>query len=262
MEMNVKDNRIFRVTTDIESHNKGTLCAGGRFGFDLVHHEDRLVSPLLRRDGELKPASWEDALVFVADRLKGIILDSGPESVAGLASPRLTNEDCYAFQKLFRAIIGTNNIDSEARFSLGPKGPERLVLGAQAAEEFLKQRHARNRSRLWKNTAWGGRLRRAGYDSNVIVANSRKTSLEKFARVQLRISPYSESDLILGIMKIILDLDLWDSKFVRDRTVNFLPMKNLLDKISLKGILRREQEFRVRPLRKRHGFLAKPQKHP
>ena len=67
----------------------------------------------------------------------------------------------------------------------------------------------------------------------------RKTSLDRFARVRLRIRPYSESDLILGIMKIILDLDLWDGKFVRDQTVNFLPMKNLLDKISLKGILKR-----------------------
>jgi len=71
------------------------------------------------------------------------------------------------------------------------------------------------------------------------VANSRKTSLDKFAKVRLRIRPYSESDLILGIMKIILDLDLWDRKFIRDRTVNFLPMKNLLDKISLKGILKK-----------------------
>ena len=246
MEMNVKDNRIFRVTTDIESHNKGTLCAGGRFGFDLVHHEDRLVSPLLRRDGELKPASWEDALVFVADRLKGIILDSGPESVAGLASPRLTNEDCYAFQKLFRAIIGTNNIDSEARFSfLRVQRAFELtgLAGATGSLEDLLEAEAMlviGVDPLEETPALGWKVKAAArrYDSNVIVANSRKTSLEKFARVQLRIRPYSESDLILGIMKIILDLDLWDSKFVRDRTVNFLPMKNLLDKISLKGILK------------------------
>ncbi len=73
----------------------------------------------------------------------------------------------------------------------------------------------------------------------MIVVNSRKTSLDKFSRVSLRIRPYSESELVLGIMKIILDLDLWDRKFVRDQTVHFLPMKNLLDKISLKGILKR-----------------------
>jgi formate dehydrogenase alpha subunit len=247
LEMNVKDNRIFRVTTDIESHNKGTLCAGGRFGYDLVHHEGRLLSPLLNRDGALKPASWDDAVAFVADRLKKMIHDSGPESVAGLASPRMTNEDCYAFQKLFRAIIGSNNIDSEARFSflrvqraleltglagatgdLGdlPETDAMLVIGVDPLEETP--------ALGWKVKAAARR-----YDSNVIVANSRKTSLARFARVRLGIRPYSESDLILGMMKIILDQDLWDRRFVRDETVNFLSMKNLLDKISLKDIVKR-----------------------
>ena len=233
LEMNVKDNRIFRVTTDIETHNNGTLCAGGRFGYDLIHHEDRLLSPLLRRDGELKPASWEDALGFVADRLKGIMRDSGPESIAGLASPRLTNEDCYAFQKLFRAIIGTNNIDSEARFSFlrvqrafeltgigGAAGSLEELLDAEAMLVIGVDPLEETPALGWKVKAAARR-----YDSNVIVANSRKTSLDRFARVRLRIRPYSESDLILGIMKIILDLDLWDGKFVRDQTVNFLPMK-------------------------------------
>jgi predicted molibdopterin-dependent oxidoreductase YjgC len=100
MEMNVKDNRIFRVTTDIESHNKGTLCAGGRFGFDLVHHEDRLVSSL-RRDGELKPASWK--MPWFCRRSTERNNTAQVRGVAGLAS-RLTNEDCYAFQKLFRQL--------------------------------------------------------------------------------------------------------------------------------------------------------------
>ncbi len=117
MEANVKDSRIFRITTNPESHNRGILCVGGRFGFDFVHHEDRILTPLLRQNDELKPASWDEALRFTADGLKRIIRESGPESVAGLASPRLTNEDCYAFQKFFRTVIGSNNIDSEARFS-------------------------------------------------------------------------------------------------------------------------------------------------
>jgi formate dehydrogenase alpha subunit len=248
MEINVKDDKIFRVTTDLETHNKGTLCVGGRFAYDLVHHKDRLLTPLLRQGGELKPVSWEEALGFVSRKLKEILKESGPDSIAGLASPRLTNEDCYAFQKFFRSVIGTNNIDSEARFSYlrvqrafgltcGIKGntgtlDELLstgavfVIGADPLEETP--------ALAWKIKAAARR-----YDSNVVVANSRQTSLDRFARIRLRIRPYSESDLVLGIMKIILDLDLWDRKFVRDQTTNFLPMKNLLDKISLKGILKR-----------------------
>ena len=194
MEANVKDSRIFRITTNPESHNRGTLCVGGRFGFDFVHHEDRILTPLLRQNDELKPASWDEALRFMADGLKRIIRESGPESVAGLASPRLTNEDCYAFQKFFRTVIGSNNIDSEARFSFlrvqrafeltcGPSGASGriddlletgaiLLIGVDPLEETP--------AIGWKVKAAARR-----YDSTVIVVNSRKTSLDKFSRVQL-----------------------------------------------------------------------------
>jgi len=248
MEMNVKDDRIFRITTDPGSHNKGTLCVGGRFGYDLVHHEDRLVSPLLRKAGELRPVFWETALSHVSDKLRQIIEESGPDSVAGLASPRLTNEDCYAFQKFFRGVIGTNNIDSEARFSfLRVQRALELTCGVKGTANTLEELLETGAilvigiDPIEETPALGWKIKIASrrYDSNVIVANSRKTSLDEFARVRLAIRPYSESELALGLMKIILDLDLWDRKFVRDQTTNFLPMKNLLDKISLKGILKR-----------------------
>ncbi len=248
MEMNVKDNKIFRITTNPATHNNGNLCVGGRFGYDLIHNKDRLISPLLRKDGELRPVFWEEALSYVSQKLQKIIKESGPESVAGLASPRLTNEDCYAFQKFFRSVIGTNNIDSEARFSfLRVQRALELTCGVKGAtsalEELLKTEAVLviGIDPVEETPALGWKIKIASrrYDSNVIVANSRQTSLDPFARTRLRIRPYSESELALGMMKIILDLDLWDRKFVRDKTTNFLPMKNLLDKISLKGILKR-----------------------
>lgn len=248
LEMNVKDSKIFRVTTDLDSHNRGTLCVGGRFGFDLVHHEDRLVSPLIRKNGTLQPVFWESAFSFASRGLKKIIEESGPESIAGLASPRLTNEDCYAFQKFFRTVIGSNNIDSEARFSYLRvlRGMELTcgIKGAAGSLEELLETGAIlviGTDPIEEAPALGWKIKVASrrYDSNVVVANSRETNLDPFARTRLRIRPYSESDLILGMMKIILDQDLWDKKFVKDRTANFLPMKNLLDKISLKGILKR-----------------------
>ena len=248
LEMNVKDNRIFRVTSDIDSHNRGSLCVGGRFAYDLVEHQDRLLTPLLRDGNELKPATWEEAIGFAAAGLKKIISESGPESVAGLASPRLTNEDCYAFQKFFRTVIGTNNVDSEARFSfLRVQRAFELTCGVKAATGTLEE--LLDSSALFvigvdpleetPALAWKVKAAARRYDSNVIVANSRSTSLDRFARVRLPIRPYAESDLVLGMMKIILDLDLWDRKFVRDQSANFLPLKKLLDKISLAGILKR-----------------------
>jgi formate dehydrogenase alpha subunit len=248
MDMNVKDDKIFRITTNPATHNNGTLCVGGRFGYDLIHNEDRLVSPLLRKGGVLRPVFWEEALAYVSKKLQQIITESGSESVAGLASPRLTNEDCYAFQKFLRAVIGTNNIDSEARFSfLRVQRALELTCGVKGTTNTLEELLETEAvlvvgiDPVEETPALGWKIKIASrrYDSNVIVANSRETSLDPFARVRLRIRPYSESELALGMMKIILDLDLWDRKFVRDRTTNFLPMKNLLDKISLKGILKR-----------------------
>ncbi|MGO9118277.1 MAG: molybdopterin-dependent oxidoreductase [Desulfomonilaceae bacterium] len=248
IEMNVKDNSIFRITTDIDSHNKGSLCVGGRFAYDLIEHEDRLLTPLLRDGDELKPASWEEAIAFTAGKLKKIIDISGPESVAGLISPRLTNEDCYAFQKFLRGIIGTNNIDSEARFSfLRVQRALELTCGVHGTNGTLEELLDSSAlliigiDPLEETPALAWKIKAAArqYDSNVIVANSRMTSIDRFARIRLPIRPYAESDLLLGIMKIILDLELWDTKFVRDQTTNFLSLKKLLDKISLKGILRR-----------------------
>lgn len=248
MQMNVKDDRIFRITTDPATHNRGTLCVGGRFGYDLVHSKERLVSPLLRKDGVLRPVFWEEALAYVAKNLQRIIGESGPDSVAGLASPRLTNEDCYAFQKFLRGVIGTNNIDSEARFSfLRVQRALELTCGIRGTTNTLEELLDTEAvlvvgiDPVEETPALGWKIKIASrrFDSNVIVANSRQTSLDPFSRVRLRIRPYSESELALGMMKIILDSDLWDRKFVRDRTINFLQMKNLLDKISLKGILKR-----------------------
>lgn len=247
MEMNIKDSRVFRITTDLETHNRGTLCVGGRFGYDVIHNEERLLTPLLRQNGELKPVPWNQAIDFVAKKLQTIIDEAGPESVAGLASPRLTNEDCYAFQKFFRGVIGTNNVDSEARFGfLRVQRAFELTCGIKGTtntlEELLRTGaiFVVGTDPLEETPALAWKIKAAArrYDSNVIVANSRATSLDPFAKVRLRLRPYSESDMALGMMKIILDRDLWNQEFVRAQTTHFLPMKNLLDKISLKAILR------------------------
>lgn len=111
-----RDGRIVGVEPGPEpSVNQGALCAKGRYGFDFVHHADRLRTPLVRKNGRLEPASWDEALSLVATRLAAIRDAHGPDAVAGLSSARCTNEENYLFQKLLRAGIGTNNIDHCAR---------------------------------------------------------------------------------------------------------------------------------------------------
>lgn len=116
LSLEVTGGRIVGVSPGPEpSVNQGALCAKGRFGFDFVHHKDRLETPLVRRNGRLAPASWDEALTLVAARLAGTAATFGPDAVGGLSSARCTNEENYLFQKLLRAGLGTNNVDHCAR---------------------------------------------------------------------------------------------------------------------------------------------------
>ena len=118
MDLNIKDNRIVKVTTsryDDNPPNWGSLCIKGRFGYDFVAHPDRLTMPLLRKNGTLTEVSWEEAIDFLGEKLSVLKKEYGPDAIAGLASARCTNEENYLFQKFFRSVIGTNNVDHCAR---------------------------------------------------------------------------------------------------------------------------------------------------
>jgi NADP-reducing hydrogenase subunit HndD len=108
--------RIVRVSSDEESPvNKGSLCVKGRFGFGFVDSANRLTTPLIRKDGELVPAAWDEAVKLVAEKIKATKKASGADSIAFLASSKCTNEENYVMQKFARAGVGTNNIDNCAR---------------------------------------------------------------------------------------------------------------------------------------------------
>jgi len=96
--------------------NSGDLCARGFFGFHATSHPSRLTHPLIRRNGELVEVTWEEALVFVAEQTNRLKLAHGPQAFGGLISGRCTNEELYLFQKFMRLTIGTNNLDSSARY--------------------------------------------------------------------------------------------------------------------------------------------------
>lgn len=94
---------------------EGSLCIKGWNAHAFVNHEDRLRTPLIRKNGELVEASWDEALALVADKLGAIKAESGPDSIGFLSSAKCTNEENFLLQKFARAVIGTNNIDHCAR---------------------------------------------------------------------------------------------------------------------------------------------------
>uniref|UniRef100_A0A832EL43 2Fe-2S iron-sulfur cluster binding domain-containing protein n=1 Tax=Desulfacinum infernum TaxID=35837 RepID=A0A832EL43_9BACT len=111
--LNLKNGRLKRVTTSFqEPVNGGIICSRGRFGLNIVQEETRLKEPLIRKDGRLTPVSWDEALHFAAERLRGLLSQFGPKAVAGVGSARTTNESNYVFQKFCRTVLGTPHVDA------------------------------------------------------------------------------------------------------------------------------------------------------
>jgi ferredoxin len=111
MNLEVKDEKIVRVVPASGPANKGQVCVKGKFGHEFVSSPERLNTPLIRKNGQLVPASWNEALTLIASKFAGYL----PEEVAVISSSRTSNEDNYVAQKFARAALGTNNIDNCAR---------------------------------------------------------------------------------------------------------------------------------------------------
>jgi NADH-quinone oxidoreductase chain G len=105
MEIVRGDNR------DKSGINGDFLCIKGRYAFDFANHEDRLKQPLVRKNGRLTPATWEEAFELVGGRFREICDGEGGQSIGVVGSTRTTNEENYLLQKFARVVLGTNNID-------------------------------------------------------------------------------------------------------------------------------------------------------
>ncbi len=107
-----KNDEVIRfLSRDNPEVDDSWLCDRGRFNFEFINHPERLKSPLLRRDDVFEETSWSEALEFIATRLTPILEEYGPEAVAGVATPRLANEDLYVFKRFMTDVIGTPHVD-------------------------------------------------------------------------------------------------------------------------------------------------------
>jgi formate dehydrogenase alpha subunit len=231
ISLEVKNNRIIRVRPVIDSPvNKGTLCSRGSYGLDFIHHPDRLMTPLLKNSDGLEETSWEYAISFTAQELKRIKDKYGPDSIAVLGSSKCTNEDNYILQKFTRCVLGTNNIDNGSRMYNAPsreglgwsigfplstntlteleQSNAIIVIGANPAASAPAVSYAIKRA--VKNNG-----------TKLIVIDSCFNELTKFARVWLKPGIDTDTALINGIAKVILDNKTYDEEFVTRRTDNY-----------------------------------------
>jgi NADH-quinone oxidoreductase subunit G len=124
-------NRVTRLLgIDADPVNHGWLCDKGRFAFESVNSEDRLVEPMVRKGGQLVPVSWHEALDVVAEGLRDAVsTGGGPGAVGVIGGARLTNEGAYAWAKLAKGVLGTDSVDAQ----LGDGLPAEVVLSLPRA---------------------------------------------------------------------------------------------------------------------------------
>ncbi|MGH8136279.1 MAG: formate dehydrogenase subunit alpha, partial [Steroidobacteraceae bacterium] len=118
LKAEVKEATVVRMVPNrAGTANKGHACVKGRFAFGYATHADRVRKPMIRKriTDPWREVSWEEAINYTAAEFKRIQQKYGPDSVGGITSSRCTNEETFLVQKLVRAALGTNNVDTCAR---------------------------------------------------------------------------------------------------------------------------------------------------
>ncbi len=228
--LHTRDNRVVKVTGKPGlGVNQGWLCVKGRFGFDFINHEERLTEPLIRRNGELTPVSWDEALDFAAQRLAELKTEFGPDAIGGLSSAKCTNEENYIMQKFMRAVIGTNNIDHCARLCHASTvvGLMRAFGSGAMTNSIDDLDQADAIFVIGSNTTEchpviGAAIKRAAQRGvPLIVADPRAIELTEFATMHLQQKHGTDVALINALIHVILEEGLEDEQFITQRTEGF-----------------------------------------
>ena len=232
--LNVKDNKVVSIspTFDAPVNDKGSLCVKGRFGYEHIHHKDRITTPLIRKNGKLEEASWDEAISLIAEKFTEIKKKHGPDSLGFLSSSRCTNEENYIFQKLAR-MMGTNNVDNCARVchSASVSGLAACYGSGAATNSFDQIRDTDLLLVIGANPyeahpIVGLKIKDAIKNgTQLIVGDPRKTQLAEKADVWLNLIPGTNIALLNGIIHVILKEGLEDKEFIKKRTEGFEALK-------------------------------------
>jgi len=242
---NIKDDRIVSVEGRDGPANHGRLCVKGRYGFDYVHHKQRLTRPLIRREGAPKSgdfsmdpaqlheifreASWEEALDMAAGGLKALRDSHGRYALAGFGSAKGSNEEAYLFQKLVRTGFGSNNVDHCTRLCHASSVSALLegVGSGAVSNQVSDVLHAELVLVIGANptsnhpvaATWIKNAARNG--TRLVVADPRRNDLHRSAWRYLQFKADTDVALLNAMMHTIVEEGLVNEAFVRDRTSGY-----------------------------------------
>lgn len=218
--------------------SRGKLCVLGRNAAKFIYHPDRLRHPLVRKDKDFVRISWDQALLDISKRLLQIKKDYGADAIGVLSSAKCTNEENYLIMKFTRGVLGTNNIDHCARLchsstvaglseSFGAGAMTNSITEIDDADCILvigsntTSQHPIIASRIMIAKEKGAKL---------IVIDPRAVPLTQYADLFLRIKPGTNVALINGFLNVLIDKDLIDKKFIKERTEGFEELKEVVKK--------------------------------
>lgn len=252
-DFNVRDDRITGVTSAADAPVNGhSLCVKGRYGWDFIHHAERLKQPRVRRyllddpqarsqlsvsqrtnqqRGEWVDVDWDTALDIAAARLSAIRCESGSDSLGLFSSAKCSNEENYLTQKLARQVLGTHNVDHCARLCHSSTvAGLAMAFGSGAMSNSMDDIAAHSNAAfiIGSNTTeqhpvFGAMIRQAVQQRGMklVVADPREIDITEFAALHLRQRPGTDVALLNGLMKLILDNNWHDAEFISKRCEDF-----------------------------------------
>jgi predicted molibdopterin-dependent oxidoreductase YjgC len=219
-------NQIWEVRSDDAlGLNDGRTCVKGRFGQDYINSNSRLSTPLIRRDGKLVMATWDEALDYVASRL-----NQHKGQLGVIASPKITNEENYALQKVARLGLGTNNVDYDGRSHEAPalEVLQEMLGYAAPTNNFLDTRQKAGcvvtigDSIYETHPVYAYQLQRMVrlMGKKLIVINPRWTKMCDWSTLWLAPHAGTEELLVNGMARVILDAGLIDQAAIEVKVDN------------------------------------------
>ncbi|AIY05528.1 oxidoreductase [Planococcus sp. PAMC 21323] len=242
-EVWTKDRKILKIQPVSDAPaNQISTCVKGKFGWDFVNSEERITTPLIRKDGEFVEASWDEALDLVASKFKAIKEQNGKDSIGVISSSKITNEDNYVIQKLSRQVFETNNVDNCSRYCQSPAtdGLFRTVGMGGDAGTIKDIGSAGLVIIVGANPAEGHpvlatRVKRAHklHGQKLIVADMRKNEMAE--RSDIFITPKQGTDQVwlMAVTKYMIDQGWHDQQFVEENVNYFDEFKEVLAQYTL-----------------------------
>jgi formate dehydrogenase major subunit len=249
LKYNVRGGEIVSVEGRDGPANHNRLCVKGRFGFDYVHHPQRLTKPLIRKPGMAKDsaevgdparwrevfreATWDEALDLAAGSLKGLRDRHGLKALAGFGSAKGSNEEAYLFQKLVRTGFGSNNVDHCTRLCHASSVAALLegVGSAAVSNQVNDVEHAEMIFVIGSNptanhpvaATWMKNAAKRG--AKIVLADPRITDIGRYAWRTLQFRADADVALLNALIHTVIDEGLANEEFIRDRASNYEALK-------------------------------------